>query len=481
MNIPNEVKDILTRLQERGFLAYIVGGSVRDLMLNKNPNDWDITTNALPDDVLSIFPDSFYENDFGTVGVKTESENESLKVIEVTTFRKEGGYSDFRHPDKIEFTERVEDDLSRRDFTINAMAMSLNGEVVDIYNGKEDLNKKTIKAVGNPIERFEEDALRLIRAIRFAAQLGFDIEEGTYDAIKEKAYLIQNIAKERVQVELSKIVMSDSAAWGVVMLETCGLLEYIIPELREGIGITQNKHHIYTVWDHNLRVFDYACKNSDKLEVRLAALFHDIGKPKVKSGEGEDSTFYNHEIVGAKISKEILKRLKFSNEIVSYTTHLVRNHMFYYNVGEVTEAGVRRFIKRVGEETLDDLMVLREADRIGSGVPKAVPYKIRHLKFMIDKVRRDPISPKALRLDGSELMELLDIPPGRRIGFILNALLEEVIDDPKKNGKEYLGQRARELNEMDDKELNKLFISAKETRQEFETAAEKEIKKKHKV
>ena len=172
MNIPNEVKDILTRLQERGFLAYIVGGSVRDLMLNKNPNDWDITTNALPDDVLSIFPDSFYENDFGTVGVKTESENESLKVIEVTTFRKEGGYSDFRHPDKIEFTERVEDDLSRRDFTINAMAMSLNGEVVDIYNGKEDLNKKTIKAVGNPIERFEEDALRLIRAIRFAAQLG---------------------------------------------------------------------------------------------------------------------------------------------------------------------------------------------------------------------------------------------------------------------------------------------------------------------
>ena len=275
--------------------------------------------------------------------------------------------------------------------------------------------------------------------------------------------------------------MSDSAAWGVVMLETCGLLEYIIPELREGIGITQNKHHIYTVWDHNLRVFDYACKNSDKLEVRLAALFHDIGKPKVKSGEGEDSTFYNHEIVGAKISKEILKRLKFSNEIVSYTTHLVRNHMFYYNVGEVTEAGVRRFIKRVGEETLDDLMVLREADRIGSGVPKAVPYKIRHLKFMIDKVRRDPISPKALRLDGSELMELLDIPPGRRIGFILNALLEEVIDDPKKNGKEYLGQRARELNEMDDKELNKLFISAKETRQEFETAAEKEIKKKHKV
>lgn len=481
IKIPNEVKMVLTELMKRGFLAYIVGGSVRDLLLNKTPKDWDITTNALPDDMLSIFPDSFYENDFGTVGVKTESEDESLKVVEVTTFRKEGKYSDFRHPDKIEFTDKVEDDLSRRDFTINAMAMDENGKIIDVYKGQNDLDQKTIRAVGDPIERFEEDALRLMRAVRFAAQLGFDIESRTLEAINEKAHLIQNIAKERIQVELSKVIMSDSAAWGIVMLENCGLLQYILPELREGIGIAQNKHHIYTVWEHNLKVFDYACKNSDKLEVRLAALFHDIAKPKVKVGEGEDSTFYNHEVVGAKVTKEILKRLKYSTEIINHTTHLVRHHMFYYNVGEVTEAGVRRFVKRVGEETLDDLMVLREADRIGSGVPKAVPYKTRHLKFMIDKVRRDPLTPKALKLNGDELMKLLSISPGTKVGFILNILLEEVIDSPEKNDREYLEKRAIELNGFDDGRLKEMFLSAKNRKDEFEAAAEKEIKRKHKV
>lgn len=481
MEIPSEVKKVLAELAGRGFLAYIVGGSVRDLLLNKAPSDWDITTNALPDDVLSIFPDSFYENDFGTVGVKTESDNDNLKVIEVTTFRKEGGYSDFRHPDKIEFTEKVEDDLSRRDFTINAMAMDANGNLIDVYDGRKDLDLKVVRAVGDPIERFEEDALRLMRAIRFAAQLGFDIEAKTLEAINQKAYLIQNIAKERIQVEFSKIVMSDSAAWGIVMLDSCGLLQYIVPELREGIGVTQNKHHIYTVWEHNLKVFDYACKNSPKLEVRLAALFHDIAKPKVKAGEGENSTFYNHEVMGAKMAKEILRRLKYSTEVVDCTTHLVRNHMFYYNVGEVTEAGVRRFIKRVGEETLDDLMVLREADRIGSGVPKAVPYKMRHLKFMIDKVRRDPLTPKALKLNGDELMKLLGIGPGVKIGFILNILLEEVLDDPQKNDKEYLEKRAIELNDFDDSRLKEMFQTARNKKDEFEAAAEKEIKRKHKV
>jgi len=482
-NIPKEVQTILTELEGHNFKAYLVGGCVRDLFLDRTPKDWDITTNALPDEVQKIFPDSVYENDFGTVGVKTRSENPKLALVEITTFRLEEKYSDFRHPDKIKFAKTVEEDLSRRDFTINAMALDIKGDLVDPYEGKNDLSAKLVKAVGNPKERFEEDALRLMRAVRFAAELGFEIEKETEKAAKSLSKLLAIIARERVRDEFVKIIMSDKngPAWGVAMLENLGLLQYIVPELREGIDMGQNKHHIYTVWEHNLRALDYAAQNSYSLEVRLASLLHDVGKPRVKGGDGPDSTFYNHDSVGARMTLKIMDRLKFSRELTEKVAHLVRHHLFYYNVGEVTEAGVRRFLRRVGPENIDDLFKVREADRIGSGVPKAIPYKSRHLQFMIEKVKTDPISPKMLQVDGSRVMEVLKITPGPRVGWILSALLEEVLDNPEKNSREFLEEKIKDLNELKDSELKKISEAAKDKKDEFESGLEEDIKKKYYV
>ena len=482
-NIPKEVQTILTELEGHNFKAYLVGGCVRDLFLDRTPKDWDITTNALPDEVQKVFPDSVYENDFGTVGVKTRSENPKLALVEITTFRLEEKYSDFRHPDKIKFAKTVEEDLSRRDFTINAMALDIKGDLVDPYEGKNDLSAKLVKAVGNPKERFEEDALRLMRAVRFAAELGFEIEKETEKAAKSLSKLLAIIARERVRDEFVKIIMSDKngPAWGVAMLENLGLLQYIVPELREGIDMGQNKHHIYTVWEHNLRALDYAAQNNYSLEVRLASLLHDVGKPRVKGGDGPDSTFYNHDSVGARMTLKIMDRLKFSRELTEKVAHLVRHHLFYYNVGEVTEAGVRRFLRRVGPENIDDLFKVREADRIGSGVPKAIPYKSRHLQFMIEKVKTDPISPKMLQVDGSRVMEVLKITPGPRVGWILSALLEEVLDNPEKNSREFLEEKIKDLNELKDSELKKISEAAKDKKDEFESGLEEDIKKKYYV
>ncbi|HQA95766.1 MAG TPA: HD domain-containing protein [Candidatus Colwellbacteria bacterium] len=485
MNIPAEVSAIIERLEKAGFKAYVVGGSVRDFLLGKKPKDWDVATDAAPEEIQEIFKESVYENTFGTVGVKTGSEDPDLKVIEVTTFRIEGKYSDKRHPDKVKFAKTIEEDLARRDFTINAMAMSAakgkaNG-IIDPFEGEIDLKKKIIRTVGDPDKRFEEDALRLMRAVRFSAELGFEIETKTFSAMKKNADLLESVSEERIRDEFEKIIMSERAAQGVELLEAAGLLRHILPELREGIGVGQNKHHIYSIWEHSIKALDYAAKKNYSLEVRLAALLHDIGKPDTKRGDGPDSTFYNHEMVGAKIAKKIMERLKFPKKTSDKVVHLVRHHLFYYNVDEVTPAGVRRFIARVGEEHIDDLLKLREADRIGSGVPKAVPYKTRHLLFMIDKVKRDPISPKMIKLNGSDLMDSLRIEPGPRIGWILNILLEEVLDNPELNVKSKLEKRAEELNELSDKELAAMADKAKEAKQEFEEGIESEMKKRHYV
>lgn len=478
-NIPEEVKNVAGKLTGAGYEAYLVGGCVRDLVLGRKPKDWDIATDATPEEIQGAFPESVYENEFGTVGVKTDSADERLKVVEVTTFRIEGRYTDKRHPDEIKFAKTVEEDLSRRDFTVNAMALSLNGEIIDPYGGEKDLKGKTIRTVGNPKDRFGEDALRLMRAVRFASELGFKIEKETTGSIKAHAGLLEMIAKERIRDELIKIIMSDRAAEGVIALEDFNLLKYVIPELREGIGCGQNKHHIYTVFEHNVRALNYTAEKNYPFHIRMAALLHDVGKTRTKRGEGLDSTFYNHEMVGAKMAVRILSRLHFSRDFTERVAHLVRSHLFYYNVGEVTEGGVRRFLRRVGPENVDDLIKVREADRIGSGVPKAIPYKIRHLLFMIDKVKLDPISPKMLALDGNEVMRLLKIPPGPRVGKILAVLLEEVLDAPEKNTDEYLKTRVRELGKFDDEALGGLFEKARERKEEFESGVEREIKKKH--
>ncbi len=497
IQIPQEVVLVVKELSQAGFSAYLVGGCVRDLLLGTvygepvEPKDWDVATDAKPEQVLKIFPDSVYENQYGTVLVKTSSEDPKLKIIEVTTFRIEGKYSDKRHPDEIKFAKTVEEDLSRRDFTVNAIALDVSQfskleignwkleiNLVDPFGGQQDLKNKVLRAVGDPDKRFQEDALRLMRAVRLASEFGFEIEPETQKALKKNSSLLMQIAKERIRDELIKLLVTKNAKSGIQMLEDFGLLEYVFPELREGIGVGQNKHHIYSVWEHNLLSLDYAAKKEFSLELRLASLLHDVGKPRTKRGDGESSTFHGHEIVGARMTKKILENLKFAREIVEKVTHLVRYHLFYYNVGEVTEAGVRRFIARVGVEHIDDLIKLRQSDRIGSGVPKAVPYKIRHLLFMIDKVRKDPISPKMLKIDGLKVMEILRIQPGPKVGWILGILLDEVLENPKKNTEVHLEKRTKELGGLSDSDLLKMFEKSKEVKMEFEKGQEEEMKRR---
>lgn len=478
-SVPAEVAIVAKTLAEAGFEAYLVGGCVRDMLLGREPKDWDVTTNARPEKIQKLFPESVYENDFGTVGVKTESEDPKLKVIEITTYRIEGKYTDKRHPDEVRFAKTLTEDLSRRDFTVNALAMNLKGEVVDPFDGTADLKEKIIRTVGKPEERFHEDALRLMRAVRFAVELDFEIETNTRRAIEKLSGELEMIAKERVRDEFTKMIATPRAAKGVILLEELNLLQYVLPELHEGVGVGQNLHHIYTVFEHSVRALDYAAKQDYSLAVRMAALLHDVGKPRAKQGNGSTSTFYQHEFIGAKMAAKALDRLRFSKEFIEQVVHLVRYHMFYYNVGAVSERGVRRFLARVGPETVPDLLRVREADRIGSGTPKATPYKNRHLLFMIEKVKNDPISPKMLKVNGDDVMAILKIPPGHRVGWILSALLEEVLDDPKKNEREGLIARVKALNKMDDAKLKTIALAAREKKGEFEEEVEEGIKKKY--
>lgn len=477
MHLPKEIESILATLEKSGFEAYAVGGCVRDLILKNVPKDWDITTNAKPEEIQKLFPENVYENNFGTVGVKTGSENPSLSIVEITPYRIEGKYTDKRHPDQIKFTDELKDDLARRDFTINALAMSQQGKLVDLYDGQSDIKRKIIRTVGDPNERFSEDSLRLLRAVRFASTLNFDLEEKTLQTINANSSWLKSISKERIRDEFIKIIESDNAYAGILLLEKTGLLEYILPELREGIDITQNLHHIYTVWEHNTRALKYCAEREYSLEVRLASLFHDIGKPRSKRGEGLHSTFYGHEVIGAKIVAQIMARLKFPNDIAEKIIKMVRYHMFYYNVDEVTESSVRRLIANIGLENVEDLLKVREADRIGSGRPKAVPYKLRHMKYIIDKVSHDPISTKMLKVNGEDVMKELKTPPGPKIGLILNSLLAEVIDDPTKNTKTNLQKRIHELNQKSPEELKQSLNRIEEAIEE----EEKERMKKYYV
>ena len=484
MDIPDEIFKATKKLQDAGFEAYAVGGCVRDLLRNKKPKDWDVATNAKPEEIQRLFPDSFYENQFGTVGVKTESEDPTLAVVEVTTFRTESGYFDKRHPDEVRFVETLEEDLARRDFTINAMAIQTADSkhqpatrVFDPFGGQKDLDAKLIRAVGDPNARFNEDALRMLRAVRLATALDFIIEKETLAAIQKSATSLKEISQERIRDELTKLIISDKAANGILLLEEAGLLIYVLPELRDGIGVAQNLHHIYTVFEHNIRALEYAVRKKYSLEVRLASLLHDVGKPQTKRGDGTYATFYGHDVVGGRMTEKILSRLRFSKEVIDKVTLLVRYHLFYYNVGEVTESSVRRLLKNVGPENIEDLVKVREADRIGSGVPKAVPYKLRHFKYMVEKVSKDPISAKMLAIDGNDLMSILCIEPGPKVGLVLNALLGEVLEDPAKNTMKYLTGRAREFDKQSADELKKyLEIKEKKILEEEET-----IKKKYYV
>ena len=490
MKFPDYVIKIIKKLQASGYEAYIVGGCVRDFLMDKEPKDWDITTNARPEEILEVFSEAKYENDFGTVllPIRDEAKNNSEEVtdkkdkvrdvVEITTYRSEQGYSDRRHPDTVLFETELDKDLERRDFTVNALALDPNKpeEIVDLFGGRKDIKAKIIRAVGEPSDRFKEDALRMLRAVRFSAQLGFELEPKTQRGIVKLAGSLKFVSKERIKDELIKILSSDRPSEGILLLQETKLLQYILPELEQGIGVEQARHHVYPVFKHNILSLKYC--PSKEWQVRFAALLHDIAKPKTKKDINGVSTFYNHEYVGAKMVDKIMARLKFSNSDRERVVNLVRNHMFYYNDGEVSAASVRRLLVKVGKENLKDLIDLRVADRLGSGTPKAMPYKLRHLEYMLERVQNDPISAKMLKINGDGLMKVLNITPGPKIGAILDVLLSEVIEDPELNTVEYLEKRAVELDQFN---LSELRLKAKEIIEEKRIADDKEIKKQYKV
>jgi len=478
--IPSSIEKITENLEQSGFEAFLVGGCVRDLFLNKKPKDWDITTNATPEEIQEVFPDSFYENKFGTVGVKTEDEDSTLKVVEITPYRLESEYSDSRHPDSVSFSKNIKDDLSRRDFTINAMALS-KGQIVDLYKGQEDLEAKIIRTVGNPQERFKEDALRIMRAVRFSAELGFTIESETSKAIFELSEMLSKVSRERIREEFVKIVMSDNPMIGIVMLQKLGLLKHVSTSVEGMVGVSQETQaHKYDVFEHSLRALQHSADKRHPLELRLAVLFHDIAKPHTKRMAGKKATFYSHEVVGAKVTRETLEELKFSRETIENVSRLVRWHMFFADPDLITLSAVRRMVARVGEKGIWDLVELRKCDRIGTGRPTEEPYRFRKYQSMIEEALRAPLSVGMLKVDGVKLMEL-GVDKGPRIGSILHTLLEEVLDDPTKNTEEYLVTRVTELNKMSDSELDELGKKGKGRLEEEDDKVIQDLRKKHRV
>lgn len=440
ITLPKQVSDFIRTVNQAGFEAYAVGGSVRDLLLGRPTKTWDFTTSATPQQIQKNFPESFYNNSFGTVGIKMTDGD----IYEITTYRQEGKYSDARHPDKVVWAKTLEEDLARRELTISAIAT--NGvKIVDPYHGQEDLDKKIIRSVGNPEARFAEDALRMIRAIRIATQLGFVIEEKTFTAIQNNAKSISLVSSERIRDELVKILSSDYPADGVRLMLNAGLLEYILPELVKGVGVTQQgTHHEDDVFDHSLKALTF-CPNSNWV-VRLAALLHDVGKPITFALKNGKATFYNHETVGATIVRNIANRLHFSKEDREKLFMLVRWHMF--SVSEfLTDAAIRRFIRRVGPENTTDMLDLRTADRLGSGV-KSTSWRHEDFKTRIIDVQKHIPSVNDLAVDGLDVMKILGIKPGPQVGKILADLFVEISEDPKKNNRDYLLERIITLGKV---------------------------------
>lgn len=456
-NLDPGVVKIVEELTRGGHEAWIVGGAVRDLLLGIPSDDWDVTTSATPEEIQPLFKECFYDNEYGTVKVAGKHIREQFEIAEgkvdddalydITTYRSESGYSDKRRPDNVSWGKTIEEDLKRRDFTINAMGLRIlkgeyDCELVDPYGGKADLDNKMIRAVGEAGERFEEDALRIMRAIRLSAQLGFVIEPATLDALKQKVANLKAISMERIGGEMMKLLGAQHAADGVAMMVNTGIMELIIPELLVTKSVKQGGHHIHDVYTHSLEALR-ACPSSDSV-VRLATLLHDIDKPVVSKAGGERGvTFYNHEVSGARTAKAIAQRLKLPKRDQDRVFTLVRWHMFVYD-SKMTDASIRRFIRRVGKENIHDMMALRVGDRVGGG-SKATSWRLTELQKRIGEQLYEPLSLKDMKIDGSDVMRILKAKPSKKIGEILNALFEEILEDSAKNTKEYLEGRVKEL------------------------------------
>jgi tRNA nucleotidyltransferase (CCA-adding enzyme) len=441
-NVSKTVLGIIKKLRERGFQCYLIGGSVRDLILGRVIYDYDFATDALPEDVMKLFRKTIPTGiKHGTVTVLSDEGQ-----FEITTYRSDGKYIDGRHPDSVSFSKELRIDVERRDFTINGLAYDpLSDEIIDHVNGLQDIENKIIRTIGDPIMRFTEDGLRPIRACRFAAKLNFVIEEKTFMAMAETVEAVAKVSKERIRDELLKILESDTPSIGIEYLLKAGLLETFLPELSECHGVDQNKYHIFDVYYHSIYSCDAAPKEHPM--IRLAALLHDIGKvPTRQPGVDGDFTFYNHEVVGAKMAKKLMKKLKFSNEQIEIINNLILNHMFHYT-DEWTDGAVRRFIRKVGLDNISNLFTLRMADRKGNGARKGLPAPIERLKKRIDAVieQENAFSVRDLVINGNDIMKEFDLRPGPIIGKILDELLEMVLDNPELNEREKLIEKAREM------------------------------------
>lgn len=482
---------VLAVLQNASFEAFLVGGCVRDLLMHRKPNDYDITTNATPEEIIELFPKTFYENTFGTVGVVTCGEenlpvcsDESIKIVDVTPYRLETTYSDNRHPDAVEWSKNVEDDLKRRDFTINAIAYNpITGEIVDPFYGQKDIEDKIIRAVGGPDIRFNEDALRLMRAIRLMSQLDFDIHSVTRESIERNAHLLDNISRERVRDEFTKLLMTDFPMRGLVIMKETGLLRYVVPELERGIGVEQNQAHTFDVWEHNLRTLQHSADKKWPLHVRLSAIFHDISKPETRrySKEKNDYTFYGHDVVGGRVTREIMERLKFPKEMIERVSMFVRWHMFFSDTEQITISAVRRLITNVGKDNIWDLIDLRICDRVGTGRPKEEPYRLRMYESMVEQALQDPISLKMLKTNGKRIMDVTHETAGPKIGYVLHALFDEVLEDPSRNTEEYLDNHAVELMKLSVDELKALGQAGKVEMEEKNKEKIQQIRKQFHV
>jgi len=442
--MPEKPKKIIDAMQRAGYACYAVGGSVRDILMGKETHGWDFTTNATPEQILSVFPDSFYDNQFGTVGIKIytsgKKRNETDKpedIYEITTYRSEKGYKDHRHPDVVLWGNTLEEDLSRRDATINAIAWD-GTTFIDPYQGQDDIKNKIIKTVDTAEDRFEEDALRMMRAIRIASQLGFQIEEQTSLAIQKKAALLEKISKERIRDEFLKILVAPFAYDGILMLKNMGLMEYILPEFIPAFTTEQkspHRHHLYDVGIHSTKAME-ACPSTDPI-VKFATLIHDIGKPKTfRKDETGLITFYNHEVAGDRIAKHIVERLRFSKKDSDRIRTLIRWHQFSVDERQ-TDSAIRRIIRRVGKENLQDMLDLRIGDRLGGGALET-SWRLELFKKRLEEVQLQPFSIKDLKINGNDVMEVLGCRPGPIIGVTLTKLFNEVEKGTLQNEREAL-------------------------------------------
>lgn len=521
LHLPLDVLLILKTLQAGGFEAYVVGGAVRDVLRETTQTsviDYDFTTNATPEQIQALFPESYYENEFGTVSITSQElraqyqleplvvahpvSTNNNRVIDVanaskihsslalqlekakrrsaealdytapyqiTTYRSEAGYTDFRRPSEINWGTSLTDDLSRRDFTINAMAIavadaflaehtamttptnqdrsagsqvlltSTDFHIHDPFNGLEDLDGKIIRTVGDPHQRFQEDALRLLRAIRLSVQLGFSLDPETLAAVKRHAALLRHVSSERIRDEFLKILGSTEPKRGIELLDETDLLKIVLPELLVTKGVQQGGHHTTDVWTHSLDALQ-ACPSNDPI-VRLATLLHDIAKPQTYDERNGTITFYNHEVLGARSAKQVAQRLKLSKEDTDRIFLLVRFHMFHYQP-ELTDAAIRRMMRNIQLENIDDILDLREADRLGSGARKT-SWRLEELKARMIAQLHQPFAVTDLAINGTDLMSTLGLSPGPMIGQLLQELFEHVMENPEDNQKELLLDLAR--------------------------------------